>query len=142
MFSGCLPAIGGHFTDPSRFFTPPPQMRSVPCAVQWNCIVPTSVLKGHVLLFQLSLGEINICHRCCRVSSVRGPTEHVVVIGGKIFALIARRSLEYNMAQGLRLKPSQIQETYRRAILKLESETHFLGLRDVSNFTYCVEKLK
>jgi hypothetical protein len=73
---------------------------------------------------------------------VGDPTEHVVVIGGKIFALVARRSLEYNMAEGLRLKPSQIQETYRRAILKLETETHFLGLRGVSSFTDCVEKLK
>jgi hypothetical protein len=142
MFSGCPPSIGGHLTDPSRFLTPTPQMCSLPCAVQWNCIVPTSVLKGHILLFQLSLGKIKICHRCCQVSSVRDPTEHVVVIGGKMFALIARRSLENNMAEGLRLKPSQIQETYRRAILKLESETHFLVSRGVSNFTYCVEKLK
>jgi hypothetical protein len=111
-------SISAAVPQPSRIFTPPPQKCSVPCAVRWNYIVLTSVLKDHVLLFQLLMGEIKVCHRCCQVSSVKSPTEHVVVTGGRIFALIARRSLEQNMAQGLRLKHSQIQQTYRRAILR------------------------
>jgi hypothetical protein len=97
----------------SRIFTPPPQICSVPCAVQWNYMVLTSLL-----LFHLLRGEIKVCHRCCQVSSVKVPAEHVVVTGGRIFALIARRSLEQNLAQGLRLKHSQIQQTYRRAIIR------------------------